>query len=73
MQNDAAVHATVPYGSTRSGDRNAMNYVQDTLVGRKPTRAMKRLPPSSGIEIAAGIGDAPQVVPRREHGKKKMN
>ena len=47
------------------------NYVQDTLVGRKPTRAMKRLPPSSGIEIAAGIGDAPQVVPRKEQGQEE--
>eukprot|EP00439_Symbiodinium_sp_Y106_P061075 s2069_g9.t1 len=35
------------------------NYVQDSLVGRKTN---KRLPPSSGIEMA--IGDAP--VPRRE-------
>eukprot|EP00439_Symbiodinium_sp_Y106_P028956 s8096_g3.t1 len=32
---------------------------------------MKRLPPSSGIEIAAGIGDAPQVVPRREQGQEE--
>ena len=35
------------------------NYVQDSLVGRKST---KRLPPTSGIEMA--IGDVP--VPRRE-------
>ena len=35
------------------------NYVQDSLVGRKST---KRLPPTSGIDMA--IGDVP--VPRRE-------
>ena len=32
---------------------------------------MKRLPPSSGIEIAAGIGDVPQVVTRREQGQEE--
>ena len=47
------------------------NYVQDTLVGRKQTKTMKRLPPSSGIEITAGVGDGSKAVPRREKGQEE--
>ena len=47
------------------------NNVQDTLVGRKQTKTMKRLPPSSGIEITAGVGDGSKAVPRREQGQEE--
>ena len=48
------------------------NYVQDTLVGRKQTKTMKRLPPSSGIEITAGVGDGSKTVEENKD-KKKMS
>ena len=47
------------------------NNVQDTLVGRKQTKTMKRLPTSSGIEITAGVGDGSKAVPRREQGQEE--
>ena len=47
------------------------NYVQDTLVGRKQTKTMKRLPPSSGIEITAGAGDGPKAEQGQEEDELK--